>query len=356
MGDMMAGRSPCGRKIEVLSVGSAVPSQMIDNACLERLFGSGVAAAAELVGVNRRFWAVEATSGALLGGECTSALSARAAAAAMEHGAVCPDEIDLLVVATYTPDYPLPGTIPELLKRLRIEACTAYELRASCSGLGIALVTAEELLRRGRAHTALVVCCELNSLFLPLGGCDVKRSDWVNLALFSDGASALLLRATEEEAKDDGLIACFSKTLMPRADYPLIVKGGGAVHPPRVLLVEPALGLVQHDPKGLEGVAHEIFQQSIVETLGRAEVALEEVSLIIPPQANGYLYMPLAGQAKPLFYLNVDRYGNTTSASIGIALDEAVRAGSVKRGDLVLLLPFSAAKFVCAGALVRWTA
>jgi len=343
-------------KIQVRSVGSALPSRAIANDDLARLFGPGVAAAAELGGVSRRFWAADVESAEVPIDECTSALCAKAARAAMQAADVTPREIDLLIVSTYTPDYQLPGTIPRLLERLKLGECTAYELRASCSGLGIALVTAEALLRSRRMRTALVVCAELNSIFLPFGGLSVSRADWINLALFSDGASAFVLRAIDEVGAEEGLLACFSKTLPPDGECPLVVRGGGTVNAPLGVGAGARLWVAEHDPKRLESVAPVIFQRSIRETLRLAGVELEQVKVIIPPQANGYLYAPLLEEGKPCVYLNVDRFGNTTSASIGIALEQAVREGRVSRGDLVLLLPFSAAKFVCAGALVRWCA
>jgi len=114
------------RTVEVVSTGSAVPSQLVDNHTLEGSFGPEVAAAAELAGVERRFWAVDVSTGTVRDEDRTSELCARAAVSAFEQGGIAPGEIDLLALATYTPDYPLPGTIPELLKKLAIEECTAF--------------------------------------------------------------------------------------------------------------------------------------------------------------------------------------------------------------------------------------
>jgi 3-oxoacyl-[acyl-carrier-protein] synthase-3 len=260
--------------------------------------------------------------------EVTSDLAARAAGRAMGAAGVEASDVGLLVVATVTPDTPMPSCAVRVQHKLGLGPIPAFDLSAACAGFLYALTVADQFIRAGAVEHAVVVGVELLSRV-------VDWSDRTTAVLFGDGAGAVVLsRATE-----GGLLSSKLHADGSLADA-LVIPAGGSREP-----------LTRGDDVGTRNKVHmvgqEIFRAAITrmtavieETLAAAGVTAEEVGAFVPHQANLRIIEAIAERLHvPLekFVLTLDRYGNTSSASIPIALDEALRSGRLARSDRVML-------------------
>jgi 3-oxoacyl-[acyl-carrier-protein] synthase-3 len=278
--------------------------------------------------------------------ESTATLAARAGCEALGAANVAPEDVDLLLVATSTPDYPLfPSTACLVQASLGLERAGAFDLSAACSGFVYGLVTASQFIASGAYRRILVIGADTLSRFLNL-------SDRSTCVLFADGAGAALLEGTEEPG---GLLS-----------FVLGADGKGAKH-----LIVPAGGSRQPTPPETAAAhAHTIHMNgrevyrfstttpatALEEAADRAGVRVADLDLVVAHQANVRILQTVAknlGVPEDRFYTNVERYGNTSAASIPLALCDARREGLIPPGSLVGLMGFGAG-LTWATAIWRW--
>jgi 3-oxoacyl-[acyl-carrier-protein] synthase-3 len=279
--------------------------------------------------------------------EATSDLALKAAAAALKDANISASEVDLLIVATATPDYPLPSTACVVQHKLGIPPhATAFDIAAACSGFVYALEIAYGQLLTGRYKCALIIGAEkLSSI--------VDWSDRTTCVLFGDGAGAAVLKKVDQDGI--GIIGSDLGADGELAEY-LYIPAGGSRCPSSAKTVAEKSQFLRMKGKEIFKNAVRVMETVAREMVEQHQLTFDQINLVIPHQANVRIVEALAGNlGVPLerFYVNIDRFGNTSSASIPIALDEARRAGRIKPGDYTLLVAFGAG-FTYGSTLIRW--
>jgi 3-oxoacyl-[acyl-carrier-protein] synthase-3 len=323
---------------ELASVGTAVPERVLTNHDLTRMLDTSDEWIVERTGIRERRIAGPEQSVAML--------SREASELALQRAGVMPDELDAIVLATASPDRLLPSTACDLQALLGANNAAAFDVGAACPGYLFALTVAEGLIASGQSRTVLVVGAEKLSTITDF-------TDRSTAILFGDGAGASVVRPTSQPGR--GILSTFLKSDGRLA--PLLYRpGGGSVAP----ISEKVVCDRSHYMKM---AGREVFKAAVLamaeacdEALRRAGVTAEQVDLLVPHQANLRIIDATAKHAGiPMskVMVNLDRYGNTSSASIPLALDQAVAEGRVGPGSLVLLVAFGAG-FTWGSAVVRW--
>ncbi len=279
--------------------------------------------------------------------EASSDMGVVAARRALEDAGLQASDIDLLIVATVTPDMPMPACACFIQQKLGLPSHSAcFDLNAACSGFLYALDTACAMLSSGRYQNALVIGVEkLSSV--------VDWQDRTTCVLFGDGAGAVVVGTSDQP--DIGLIGTCLGCDGVSAES-LCIPGGGSRAPLTSKSIADRENCIRMKGKEVFKLAVRGMDDAAREILEQHNLHADQISLVIPHQANlriieaisEYLELPM-----DRFYVNVDRYGNTSSASIPIALDEARRGGRIRPGDIVLLVAFGAG-LTYGSALIRW--
>jgi len=284
-------------------------------------------------------------------GEGTSDMAVHAARRALADAHVSAADVDLLVVATITPDLPMPAVACIIQHKLGLPTAAAcFDLNAACSGFIYALDTACAMLASGRYHRALVIGAEkLSSI--------VDWKDRSTCVLFGDGAGAVVLGPDPDVSAGQrrGLLGTRLGTFGDSVEL-LCIPAGGSTTPASAKSVAASGHFIKMKGREIFKMAVRAMEEAARDILEQQGVSTNQIALVIPHQANlriieaiaEYLELPL-----DRFFVNVDRYGNTSAASIPIALDEARRAGRIKTGDIILLVAFGAG-LTYGSALVRW--
>jgi 3-oxoacyl-[acyl-carrier-protein] synthase III len=276
--------------------------------------------------------------------DTTCSMGAKAARIAMQRAGVQPGEIDIIICSTATPDRLLPSTAVDIQASLGASRAAAFDISAACCGFLYGLTLAEGMIQSGAAETVLLVSSEKMSAI----------TDWTDRAtcvLFGDGAGAAILRRSQ---KGRGILSTFMRSDGTLADL-LYRPAGGATTPMSPAVLESRTHLVHMAGREVFKHAVRSMAESADRALDGARINGGDIDLLIPHQANLRIIEATAKHASiPMskVYVNVDRYGNTSSASIPIALDEAVQKGLVGEGSLVLMVAFGAG-FTWASAVVR---
>jgi 3-oxoacyl-[acyl-carrier-protein] synthase-3 len=321
----------------ILGLGSYVPETVVTNQDLERLVDTTDEWIIERTGIRERRIAA--------GGETTSAMATRAAERALADAGVGAEEIDLIIVATVTPDMVFPSTACLVQANLKATRAAAFDLTAVCSGFVYGLVVGGELIRSGMYRKVLVIGAETLSRI-------TDPADRNTVIVFADGAGAAVLGET---APGYGIVGADLGADGTGGDL-LKLPAGGSRQPATAATVAGRLHYIQMNGKEVFKFAVKIMGESALKALARANVAPADVALLVPHQANIRIIQAAAKRlAMPMekVYVNVDRYGNTSAASVPIALDEAVRGGLVKNGDAVVLVGFGGG-LTWASCVVRW--
>jgi 3-oxoacyl-[acyl-carrier-protein] synthase-3 len=300
----------------ILGVGSYLPDRVLSNAELAKRVDTSDEWIVERTGIRERRIAAE--------GEKTSDLAIVAANRALEHAGLAAQEIDLVIVATSTPDLTFPATAARVQAGLGVTRGAAFDLQAVCSGFVFALATADNFLARGQAKRALVIGAETFSRI-------VDWEDRGTCILFGDGAGAVVLEAqSETEADGRGIIATFLRTDGRMHDL-LYVDGGPSQ--------TQTVGKLRMQGNQVFRHAVEHIAGAMLEACAMGGVSLDQIDWFVPHQANQRI---LDGVARRLgidaakVVTTVAQHGNTSAASVPLALDTAVRDGRIKRGDLIL--------------------
>jgi 3-oxoacyl-[acyl-carrier-protein] synthase-3 len=321
----------------IIGTGRAYPEGVLTNADLERMVETSDEWITTRTGIRQRHKAAE--------GEYTSLFAVRAARQAIERAKIDPSEIDLLICATVTPDQLLPSTGCIVQTELGAHKAAAFDLAAACSGFLYGLTLANQMIRGGQSRRALVIGAEVLTRY-------VDYTDRSTCVIFGDGAGAAVLAAAEGER---GVLSTRIRSDGRFAEQ-LFAPGGGTRlgHSAESI----AAGDYFYKMRGNElfKVAVRSMTEVSREVLEEAGYKADDVKLFIPHQANQRITDAVADKLKvdpAIVYSNIEYHGNTSSASIPIALDECVEAGRIKEGDLVLLASFGGG--VTWGAvLLRW--
>ena len=287
-------------------------------------------------------------------GESTCSMAADASRRAMEKAGVQAGDLDVIVLSTATPDRLLPATAVDLQAALGAQRAAAFDLSAACSGWLYGITVAEGLISTGAAETVLVVGAEKMSAI-------VDWTDRATCVLFGDGAGAVVLKATSEKRRSEdprhvkGILSTFMRSDGKLAEL-LWRPGGGASVPFTEAMLTDRSHFVQMAGREVFKHAVRSMSEAADRALDGARLCGADIDVMIPHQANVRIIEATAKHANvPMdkVYVNVDRFGNTSSASIGIALDEAIEKGRVKEGTTVLLVAFGAG-FTWASMVVRF--
>ncbi len=320
----------------IAGTGSYAPTRVLTNADLERMVATSDEWIQERTGIRER--RIAAT------GEACSDLAVQAGKRALAAASVAASDLDMILVATCTGDYPLPATACLVQHQLGATHAAACDLSAACCGFVYALSVADAYIKSGMRHV-LVIGSEVMSAI----------TDWTDrntCVLFGDGAGAVVVSAS------DGAQEILSTHL--RSDGTLceliMVPGGGSRMPPSEHVIAERRQYIKMKGNETFKVAVRSLEEIARSTLAANDLRVEDLDLYVPHQANIRILkavMDRLGLPIDKVMLNVDRYGNTSAASIPIALDEAVREGRIKKGSLVMLGAFGAG-LTWASALIRW--
>lgn len=304
--------------------GKCVPDKVVTNADLEKMVDTSDEWIVSRTGIRERHIAVE--------GETTASMSVKAARAAMEKAGIIAADIDLIIVATSSPDYLLPPVSSMIQDRLGAR-CGAFTLAAGCTGFMYGLVTAQQFIATGAYRTIVIIGAEIIS----------RSVDWTDrntCVLFGDGAGAVVMQASNEPT---GLLAFELGSDGEGAEHLKI--NMGVANPPSLNVIEQRQQFIRMNGREVFKFATRTLARSAAEAIGRSGLSIDDIDLFIPHQANERIIEVAAKQlgiSMDKVFVNIDKYGNTSAASIPIALTEALEQGRCKEGDKIVLVGFGA--------------
>jgi 3-oxoacyl-[acyl-carrier-protein] synthase-3 len=326
-----------GRTCSITGVGSYVPVKILSNADLEKMVDTSDDWITSRTGIKERRIAAD--------NEFTSDLATEAAVRAMKMAGVTAGQIDLIIVATITPDMPFPSTACLVQRKIGAPQAAAFDMEAACSGFIYALEIAQQFIMSRTYDTVLVIGAEkLSSI-----------TDWKDrntCVLFGDGAGAAIL---QNRPNSHGLLTAVMGADGEKADL-IYMPGGGSRNPASAQSVNARLHYLRMNGKETFKNAVQAMQTAAEEALRRCELDISQINCIIPHQANRRIVDAVAkrlGATPGQLFVNLDKRGNTSAASVAIALDEAVQSGRVQRGDLLLLVVFGAG-LTWGAAVIEW--
>lgn len=326
-----------GRSCSIAAVGSYVPERVLSNADLEKMVDTTNEWIVSRTGISeRRIAAAD---------EFTSDMATKAALLAMERGQVKAEEIDLIILATITPDMPFPATACLVQRKLGARRAAAFDMEAACSGFIYGLEIGQQFVMSQTYETVLVIGAEkLSSI--------INWRDRNTCVLFGDGAGAAIL---QNRPNTHGLLTACMGADGSKADL-LSLPGGGSRCPATQQSVTDGLHYLRMDGKETFKSAVNAMYTAAVEVLRRCELDISQIKCVIPHQANRRIIDAVGerlGATEAQVFVNLHKYGNTSAASVAIALDEAVSSEKIQRGDLILLLVFGAG-LTWGAAVIEW--
>jgi 3-oxoacyl-[acyl-carrier-protein] synthase-3 len=325
-------------RARITGTGSALPDKIITNRDLERMVETSDEWITTRTGIKERRIAAD--------GEYTSTFAAEAGRRALAMSGNGADELDLIVVGTVTPDFPFPATACIIQKELGAHNAAAFDLSAACSGFLYGLSIATAHIRAGVAKKALVIGAEVLS----------RVVDWTDrntCILFGDGAGAAVVEAGEGE---NGILSTHIFSDGSHWDQ-LYLPAAGSRNPASCQrTIDERLYYIRMEGNDVYKHAVRAMEEAATAALNANGMSPSDISLLIPHQANRRIIDATAkrlGLSEDKVFVNLHNYGNTSAASIPIALDEANRSGAIKAGDIILMDAFGGG-FTYASALVRW--
>ena len=327
------------RAAHVTGWGRYAPEQVLTNKDLERMVDTSDEWIVSRTGIRERRVAAA--------DETTASMAAVASLRAIRTAGIEPDEIDLILLATLTPDYWMPSTAALVKEAIGNTRAAAMDIAAACSGFVYAFATAQAYIASGLAKHVLVIGAELLTRFL-------DYTDRSTCILFGDGAGAVVLSAADEPGGALGV----EMTTEPQGAYMIWLPAGGAKSPPSAETISRGEHYIRMEGNQTYRFATKTMATTALESVRKSGLDPSDIDLFIPHQANIRIVEAVAkGLNLPMerMYINLDRYGNTSAASVPIALAEAVNEGRVKVGDNVVLVAFGAG-FTSGAVTVNWTA
>jgi 3-oxoacyl-[acyl-carrier-protein] synthase-3 len=326
-----------GRTCSIAGVGSYVPAKILTNADLEKMVDTTDEWITTRTGIKERRIAAR--------DEFTSDLGAQAALKAMQRAGVTGEQIDLIVVATITPDMPFPSTAALIQHKIGAHRAAAFDLEAACSGFIYGLEVAQQFIMSRTYDTVLVIGAEkLSSI--------VDWKDRNTCVLFGDGAGAAVLR---NRPNAHGLLTAVMGADGSKADL-LFMAAGGSRCPASSESVAGRQHFLRMEGKETFKSAVQAMLTAAQEALRRCEIDISRIKLILPHQANLRIIHAVGerlGARPDQLFVNLHKYGNTSAASVAIALDEAAQSGRLQQGDLLLLVVFGAG-LTWGAAVIEW--
>ncbi len=324
------------KRVGIIGLGKYLPKKVLTNADLEKMVDTSDEWITTRTGIKRRRLVAK--------GEATSDLAVKAAQRALKDAKLRPQDIDLIIVATITPDMHFPATSCFVQEKLGAKNAISFDISAACAGFLYALTIAQQFIARGSYKNALVIGAEVLS----------SITDWQDrntCVLFGDGAGAAVL----SEVKSGGILSSYlgsdgSKTGL------LFIPGGGSRNPVSRESINRRMHYIKMQGNELFKIAVTIMAEAAQTVLKKAGLECKDIDLVIPHQANMRIIMAMAkklGLPSEKIYLNIEKYGNMSSASTVTALCEAVEEGRIKKGDIVLLDAFGAG-LVWGACVIKW--
>ena len=326
------------RYARISGVGSSLPARVVPNSFFESLVDTSDEWIQERTGIRSRRFASE--------GETTASLGAEASARALESAGLGPEAVDLVIVATITPERPMPSTAAYIQQRLGMH-CAAFDMNAACAGFVYALSVGAAQITAGAADHVLVVGAETLSRTLDM-------TDRTTCVLFGDGAGAVLLERSDEPGVVDSTLELDGK-----ATELLTIYAGGSEEPASEESVRNGRhALRMTDGRAVFKRAATGMAEACAHLLEKTGMTADDVSLVIPHQANARIMLAVVNRLNvphERLFMDVAEVGNTSSASIPIAMDHAWRRGMLHPGDVVLTTAFGGG-LAWGANIIRWTA
>jgi 3-oxoacyl-[acyl-carrier-protein] synthase-3 len=327
------------RYAHVTGWGRYAPAQVLTNADLERMVDTNDEWIRTRTGIRERRVAAAH--------ETTASMGAVAALRAIRTAGLEPDDIDLILLATLTPDYWMPSTAALVKEAIGNTRASAFDVMAACSGFVYAFATAQAYITSGLAKHVVVIGAELLTRFL-------DYTDRSTSILFGDGAGAVVVSASEDPGGSLGI----EMTTDPQGAYMIWLPAGGSKAPPSAGTIGRGEHFVRMEGNATYRFATKTMATTALESIRRSGLQPSDINLFIPHQANIRIIEAVAkGLSLPMdrMYINLDKYGNTSAASVPIALAEAVNEGRVQVGDHVTIVAFGAG-FTSGAVTLQWTA
>jgi 3-oxoacyl-[acyl-carrier-protein] synthase-3 len=326
-------------RAHVTGWGRYVPAQVLTNADLERMVETNDEWIVARTGIRERRVAAA--------DETTASMASVAALRAIHTAGIDAADIDMIILATLTPDYWMPSTAALVKEAIGNQKAAAMDVSAACSGFVYAFATAQAYITSGMARHVLVIGAELLTRFL-------DYTDRSTCILFGDGAGAVVLSASDAPG---GSLAV-ELTTEPQGAYMIWLPAGGAKSPPSSETIARGEHYIRMEGRETYRFATKTMATTALESVRKAGLQPDDIALFIPHQANVRIVEAVAkGLDLPMdrMYVNLDRYGNTSAASVPIALAEAVAEGRIEVGDNVTMVAFGAG-FTSGAVTVEWTA
>ena len=325
------------QRASITGIGSYLPNKVLTNYDLEKMVDTSNDWIIQRTGIKERR-IVE-------NGVTTSDLAAQASLRAMEDAGVSPKDLDMIITSTITPDHIFPSTSCYIQQKIGATRACAFDILAACAGFIYAMSIGQSFINSGAMKTVLVVGAE----------CLSKITDYTDRAtcvLFGDGAGAVIIQRNpvKHEILSSSLAADGSE-----ADV-LIMPGGGARNPASLESIQQRLHYIQFKGKEVFKLAINNITNLILETTKENGLTLDDIDLIIPHQSNLRIIeatMEKLGLPMEKAFVNIDKYGNTSSASVPIAIDEARKDGRLRKGNIVMLVAFGGG-LTWGSSLIRW--
>lgn len=313
------------KNVSIVGIGSYLPEHILTNADLEKMVDTTNEWIVTRTGIKERRIAAE--------NESASDMGAKAALCALTNAGISPEQIDMIIVATISKDMVFPNTACFIQKIIGAKNASCFDLEAACSGFVFAVETARQYIVSGTIKTALVVGSEkLSSL-----------TDWEDrgtCVLFGDGAGAVVLQSKETGR---GIVDTIMKSDGNLTDL-LCIPGGGSRCPTSLKTIEQRMHFMKMSGNQVFKHAVRCMYDTGVELLDRNGLTIKDIACVIPHQANIRILDAIAEKLgttmEEKFFINLDKVGNMSSASVPVALDEAIKCGRVKKGDLVMFVVF----------------
>lgn len=324
--------------VGILGTGAYLPEKVLTNHDIAKIIDTTDEWITSRTGIKERRITDEHTA--------TSDLALEAAKRALEDAGVKAEDLDLIIVGTVTPDMLFPATACLLQAKLGAHKAAAFDLSVACSGFVYSLITASQFVASVTYQRVLVIGADTLSKIL-------NWQDRSTCILFGDGAGAVVLGPAEEGT---GLLS-FELGSQGDLDEKLLVRAGGSRLPLTVENIDKRMHFLEMAGPEVYKFAVKIMGEAAARVIDKAGLSLEDIDYFVPHQANNRIIEAAAKRlklSKEKVFKNVDKYGNTSAASVPVALDEAVKGGKIKKGDNIVLVGFGAG-LAWAAATIRWS-
>lgn len=326
-----------GRSVSVIATGSYLPDRVLSNADLEKMVETSDEWIVSRTGIRERRIA--------LPGQATSDLGLEASRRALAQAGIAAEEVEMIIVATITPDMFFPSTACLIQHALGAKNAFCFDMEAACSGYLYAIEIAHRFVASGTVNTALVVAAEKMSSI-------VDWKDRSTCVLFGDGAGAAVLRSRPGERGILSSVLGADGSL----SHLLSMPGGGSRHPPTLQTISDGLHTLKMAGREVFKHAVNTMSSAATEALRRAGLTVADVACMIPHQANQRIISAIAeklGVPDANCFVNIDKCGNMSAASLAVGLDQAVRTGRIRKKDIVLMVVFGGG-FTWGATVIEW--